>query len=252
MIERCAIAIMCKAPIAGRAKSRLRPALSAVQCATLAAAFLSDTVRTAQACGAHVLVSYWPSSVAAEQEIRVAAGHNVLVFAQQGNDLTERILHSFAVLFDQGYESAALINSDTPDLRVARLEAAVEAFRTCRDNPLVLGPTDDGGYYLVGCRCNARDQLQSIFAGVRWSTASALTDTVRNSEAAGIRTILLDSWNDIDTPADLLRLAARLQITPEAAPATTAVLDRLGYLPTMRDYLMVQKMGPPSRRWGHS
>jgi hypothetical protein len=98
-----------------------------------------------------------------------------------------------------------MIDSDTPTLPVGLLENAVTLVAS-GDPDLVLGPSEDGGYYLIGLR-RLRPEL---FEGMPWSTPAVFEETLRRADALGLRTAQLDSWYDVDTAIDLARLTAEL------------------------------------------
>lgn len=124
-----------------------------------------------------------------------------LLMPQSGGDLGARMSAAFAGLFAAGYLRVILIGSDLPTLPADRLREAERAL--CRGADLVLGPSEDGGYYLMGL---ARSH-EAIFQGVTWSGPDVFVQTRRRAEAAGLRVVTVAPWYDVDTPADLRRVA---------------------------------------------
>ena len=117
-----------------------------------------------------------------------------------------------------------MIDSDTPTLPTERLERAVAAM-SGGGHDLVLGPSEDGGYYLIGLR-----RLQpKLFEGMPWSTSTVLEETLRRARSLGLSATKLSAWYDVDTAADLARLQADLAAGPDSGPRHTRrfVLERL-------------------------
>ena len=113
-------------------------------------------------------------------------------------DLGQRMQHAFAEAFAAGTTQALIIGTDCPGLTAELLHQAAAALAT---HDLVLGPADDGGYYLLGMK-----QLHpDLFAGKQWSTATVLPDTLADAARLGLRTALLPTLHDVDSAADLAR-----------------------------------------------
>lgn len=124
-----------------------------------------------------------------------------LLAPQAGGDLGVRMSAAFRELFAAGYLRVILIGSDLPTLPADRLREAERALR--RDADLVLGPAEDGGYYLVGLTRNA----DAIFSGISWGAPDVFVQTKARAVAAGLRVQTAGSWYDVDLPADLQRVA---------------------------------------------
>src|SRR5215813_10437354 len=194
-----AVAIMAKAPWPGTVKTRLCPPLLATEAADLYRCFLLDKIAAVGAlAGAQPVIAYTPDDVRAEFDV-LAPGFSLV--AQQGPDLGARLYSTLAGLLAAGHAGAVAVDSDTPTLPAAFLQQAVDCLS--RPGPdVVLGPTEDGGYYLIGVRRAHRE----LFDGVPWSTADVLDVTLRRAARAGLRADCLPSWFDVDTPDDLERL----------------------------------------------
>lgn len=206
-----AIALVVKAPVAGRVKTRLCPPLRPEDAAALYHCFLLDSLdRVRRLRSARPAVAYTPEDARPFFE-RTCPGF-VLV-AQQGPDLGARLASTFQQLFEDGFGPVVAIGGDTPTLPPRFLELAVELITDPRID-VVLGPCEDGGYYLIGLR-RPRPEL---FAGISWSTDRVLCETVRRAAALGLTLASLPQWYDVDTPADLRRLQASLD-GPDAADA---------------------------------
>jgi rSAM/selenodomain-associated transferase 1 len=202
---RSAVAIMAKAARQGQVKTRLCPPLSPPQAAELYRCFLLDKIAQVSALAeAMPVVSYSPADAKAWFEPLTPA-HFILV-PQLGDDLGARLLSTFEHLFRLGYTRVLAIDSDTPTLPITFLTRALaQLARPTTD--VVLGPTEDGGYYLIGLR----QPYPQLFEQMPWSTAHVLPETVRRSAAEGLQVSCVDAWFDIDTPEDLSRLIASLE-----------------------------------------
>jgi rSAM/selenodomain-associated transferase 1 len=124
--------------------------------------------------------------------------------AQEGRDLGERQAHAFAWGFESGYDVVLLQGSDTPDLPGDMLLEAREKL-TAGSAQVVLGPSRDGGYYLIGLKV----LYPQLFRGQSWSTGSVLADTLSRARELDLKVHLLPYWRDIDTYADLADLLRR-------------------------------------------
>lgn len=132
-----------------------------------------------------------------------------LLIPQLGLDLGARLLSTFVQLFRQGFERVLAIDSDTPTLPSAYLQHALEVIAQ-PENDVVLGPTEDGGYYLIGLR-----RLHAeLFEDIPWSTPQVLTETLRRAQTRRLRAVCVETWFDVDSAADLRRLQGLLEASP--------------------------------------
>ena len=127
-------------------------------------------------------------------------------FAQEGQDLGDRMAGAFARSFELGMDKVVLIGTDCPTLQSQHLN---EAFEALTHSDLVLGPATDGGYYLIGMKRRA----DYLFEGISWSTSQVLTETLNVASQHGLTTTLLQELNDIDTSEDWERYTNQIQIT---------------------------------------
>jgi rSAM/selenodomain-associated transferase 1 len=214
MMVRTAVVIMAKVPQAGAVKTRLCPPLSPQMAEALYRAFLLDKItQVRQLKRASPIIAYTPSE--GRGFFAVCASDFTLV-PQQGADLGERLANSFAHLFASGYSGVLAIDSDTPTLPGAFLQQAIDLIAT-PETDVVLGPSEDGGYYLIGLRTLHRE----LFENMAWSTAAVVPETVRRAEAKGLKLAWLPPWFDIDTPEDLQRLQTMLTQTHGTEPRHT-------------------------------
>lgn len=214
-----AVAVMAKAPDAGVVKTRLCPPLSPREAAALARCFLRDRVAQVRAlAGVSPVIAYTPAS---ERGVFQRLAPAFTLIAQHGIDLGARMRSTLATLLATGHRAAIAIGTDTPTLPTAVLQHAVDRL-TSQDVDVVLGPADDGGYYLIGVRADH----PMLFDDMPWSTSTVLEITVRRARAAGLRTVCVNRWFDVDTPEDLTRLRAALAESQDVAPATRRFLER--------------------------
>ena len=203
---------------AGHVKTRLAAGIGEAQAAEIYRLFVATLVeRFATTADARQLV-YAPLERAAE--MKSAAGMHWQVVAQSDGDLGQRIHSFFEQSLAGGAERVVLIGSDSPTLPV---EFVDDAFEMLRDHDLVLGPSHDGGYYLVG----ASARTPPIFTGVDWSTSRVLQQTLARAAAARLRHKLLPKWYDVDTRDDLDHLIRSLDQSPTFQPLQAAIQSAL-------------------------
>ncbi len=199
-----AVAIMAKAPQPGQVKTRLCPPLSPDEAAQLYRCFLLDKIAQVNGLqGAAPVISYAPDD--SKPAFKDLTPPHFALIPQRGDDLGARLKCTFDQLFRQGYSRVIVIDSDTPTLPTAYLEQALRLIAV-RENDVVLGPTEDGGYYLIGLRRSHHE----LFEGMPWSTAQVFPETKSRSERSGLTVACTNPWFDVDTPDDLTRLIASL------------------------------------------
>ena len=222
-MERCAIAVMAKTPRVGETKTRLIPPLSPAAAAALSACFIQDAAENIAAAGRQATIdgyiAYWPPGSAAEMP-PLPEGTGLLPSRRAGLDAS--LPDAVADLLAAGYGAACLINSDSPTLPADLLVDAVRAICAPGDR-VVLGPAEDGGYYLIGLkRTHPR-----LFEGIAWSTPVVFAQTVKRAREIDLPTVVLPRWYDVDDLASLRRLNAELrQARDGQARHTAAFLHR--------------------------
>ena len=202
--DRVALAVMARAPSDGGGKTRLLAALRIQDGTDLRRAILLDTLDVVGRDTlpvAEPVMFYTPSTAGAE--LAKLTGDRWGLIPQRGEDLGERLEHAFTDLFVQGYAGALIIGSDLPTLPVEYVQLAA-AQLLALDDPVVLGPARDGGYYLIGLR----KPHPELFRGVAWSTASVLAETISIARNAALPVSLVPEWYDIDSVEDLRRATA--------------------------------------------
>lgn len=214
--ERPALALFARAPVAGRAKTRLIPALGAEGAAALYRAFLHDCIAKAEQLEAQTRV--WAAS---EDDRAWLEGELARpVQPQPPGDLGARIEGALRDGIDRTGR-ALVLGSDAPTIPLGHLRSALAALDRA---DLVLGPAADGGFWVIGARAPL-----PLGTGVRWSSRHTLADTLARARGAGLTIELVAPWYDVDTPADLELLRVHLALRPGAARHTAAALRALRF-----------------------
>jgi uncharacterized protein len=210
------LVIMAKAPRLGSVKTRLAVNLSSQQATELYACLLNDTIALGQALNQVEIAIMCPASDA-EDLSRVVA-QTVRVVPQIGQGLAAGLTCVFAQFTNPGARRVIAFNSDSPHLPASILESAFDVLETC---DMVVGPTHDGGYYLVG----AKASYAGLFSSDGMGTANALEALLMRARALGLSVRMTDPFYDIDVAEDLSQLADELQRVPEKAPRTARWLS---------------------------
>lgn len=204
------LVIMAKAPRAGAVKTRLIPSLSSQAVIDFYCCLLEDTLALARSLSGVDVAIMCPGSDV--NELKQLAGSEASVVGQQGEGLAAGLTSVFAH-FAGGQRRTIAFNSDSPHLPRSVLE---EAFETLAARDVVVGPTHDGGYYLVGAKASD----PTLFTGDGMGTSSALEGLLSRARALGLSVGFAIPFYDIDVADDLTRLAAELRLTSARAPRT--------------------------------
>lgn len=218
-----ALIVVAKQPAPGQTKTRLVPPLSFEQAAALYEGFLLDTLDLMRAVpGVRRVIAYLPRE-ARDYFARLAPDFDLI--PQRGADLGARLDHAVTHYLSNGHEQVVIMNSDSPTLPSEHLRQAFEQLTDHVD--VVLGPSDDGGYYLIGLRRPAPRLLREV----RMSTPRVLADTLRIAREENQRVALLPPWYDVDDRASLRRLIAEVRAS-EAGVArhSRSALESMGRL----------------------
>jgi len=211
----CTLVIMAKAPKPGTVKTRLAHCLPPPAVTALYRCLLDDTMTLAQSVGNVEVAIMCPASDV--DDLARLAGDSVRVVAQTGEGLAAGLTSVFAHFAATGQQRIIAFNSDSPHLPASVLQRAFEALATC---DVVIGPTHDGGYYLVG----AKATHPGLFNGDGMGTSSALETLLERILVQGLSVRLADPFYDIDVASDLIRLDEELRLSPPRAPRTAAWL----------------------------
>lgn len=208
------LVIMAKAPRPGAVKTRLAASLSLEAVTDFYRCLLDDTLALARSLNNVDIAMMCPEADA--NELAHLAGREVSVVAQQGEGLAAGLTSVFAH-FTQTYRRTIAFNSDSPHLARSVLE---DAFETLVAHDLIVGPTHDGGYYLVG----AKASHPALFVGDGMGTSSALERLLSSAQTLTLSVGFAAPFYDIDVADDLTRLADELRLAPARAPRTAAWL----------------------------
>jgi hypothetical protein len=215
-----ALIVFAKYPEPGRVKTRLTPALTPDEAASLYRAFLLDALDQYTALPADIRLYLGPS----ESTPPLREGPpGVKQFVQQGAALGERMKRAFEETFAAGYQRAVIIGTDHPTLPTAFVRQAFDAIASPAS--LSIGPSTDGGYYLLGMNTF----YPKLFEGMQYSHEDVLKDTLARATKTSAHITLLPPWYDVDRPEDVQRLVDDLRDRPNQAPRTQAALRRLAF-----------------------
>lgn len=218
------VAVFARYPRIGQVKTRLSPAISPALALELHTAMLMDALECAREAGAGPLILYWAAG-SGEPVGGFPISRGIETRTQRGDDLGERLCAAFADLLSDPGDRAVVIGADCPDLTP---DLVRDAFGALGRHDLILGPADDGGYYLIGLRRH----VPALFRGVPWGTGSVLAQTLERAKEAGVEVVTLGALGDIDTPEDLIGFVARRCFTsPGPGARTEAALREMGLLP---------------------
>jgi rSAM/selenodomain-associated transferase 1 len=197
MSNRNTLLVVAKQPLPGQTKTRLCPPLSPTQAAELYECFLRDTLDIMrQVHDVHRVIGFLPEDA---QDYFGQLAPDMQLISQFGASLGERLDHLLSETLMNGSQQAVVMDSDSPTLPA---EYISQAFDLLSKTDVVLGPTRDGGYYLIGMK---RPQSH-LLRQVQMSTHHVLADTVALAESTGLTVSLLPAWHDVDTIADLYQL----------------------------------------------
>ena len=223
-LRHAVVYIVAKAPRAGEVKTRLCPPLQPQQAARLATAFLQDTMGVVRQAGIDVRLICRGEAEREALTLLAERYGETPVHVQRGTGLGAALETAFERGLADGYAAVGVLGADSPALPPDVLRAAFTPLLQRKDADVVLGPADDGGYYLLA----ARQLYPALFRDMRWSTSTVLAETVRRCAAAGLQVRHLASCLDVDDVAGLRRLRALLAgAAAEVAPRTRAVLAGL-------------------------
>jgi len=216
------IALFAKAPVPGKVKTRLTTDLSPHESAALHKSFVIDTLTEMSALSnVDIFLACHPTSddpffLSLDKRFKLRS------LSQKGKNLGERMKNSFHDLKALGYEQVVLIGSDSPTLSGNVVE---EAFRSLEKCDLVLGPSLDGGYYLIGLS----REIPDIFGDIEWGSNSVFKDTCNKAKALGLNMHTLPFWYDVDTVRELRFLSIHLSgLDKEVCVETRMTLSKMG------------------------
>jgi len=214
------LVIMAKAPKPGLVKTRLASSLSPAAVTDFYCCLLDDTLALARSLGDVEVAIMCPDSDV--NELAQLAGSQASVVAQKGEGLAAGLTSVFTHFAAPGRQRTIAFNSDSPHLPRSVLE---DAFETLAAHDVVVGPTHDGGYYLVG----AKASHPTLFTRDGIGTSSALERLLSRARTLGLSVGFAAPFYDIDVVDDLTRLAEELRLAPAKAPRTAVWLKEWGH-----------------------
>jgi len=241
----CAIAVMAKAPRPGQVKTRLHGVLTAEEASQLSAAFLRDATANvgaaAQLAPVHGYIAYAPAGEEARLDGLIAPGTRLVLADGTGGEAPgvegfgRSLLHATRTLLGMGYGAACVLSADSPTVPTAWLARAAERL-LAPGRRAVLGPADDGGYWLLGMQMAEPE----LYARIAWSTDVVAAATTERAEEIGLPLDRLSTWFDVDDRESLQRLVQELDAPPQgierpfAAPSTARCMAGLGLADRLR------------------
>ena len=217
-----ALVVIARYPEAGKTKTRLARTLGNQQTANLYQAFLTDLAQRFAGSAYHLHWTYTPPTVdyqAFVSSLVPEHASRMFCFPQQGDELGERLLYAFNWCNQRGFQRTILIGSDTPHISRHVIDAATKALD---EVDIVLGPSEDGGYYLIGM-----DIPYDVFSGIPMSTPEVREATIAAAHRLGLKVHLLETLLDVDEYSDLQRLVALLEKNSDLAPITADHLTHM-------------------------
>jgi rSAM/selenodomain-associated transferase 1 len=209
------VVVFGREPIPGAVKTRLAASVGDEAAAAIYRELLAHTLRVATAVGADIVLS-----VAEPPGRGLRPPTDVAVEIQAAGDLGHRLAVAVERRFAEGYGRVVVIGSDCPELEPRHLEAALEGLAA---HPVVVGPAEDGGYWLIGLCA----PVPGLFADLPWSTADVLELTRGRLRELDLSWLELDTLHDLDTEADLRRFLAECA-SSELVRHLRSALARLG------------------------
>lgn len=191
-----ALIIMARSPEAGEVKTRLSPALDKKERRALYSRLLDDTVNRLRAVdSAEIIMAHTPDGAGAYFRERFG----LACIEQGGGDLGQRLSRVITLVLGKGYGRVAVVGSDIPGLDAAIAE---DAFNALEAADVAIGPSRDGGYYLIAMS----RPMPELFRDIPWSSPETLRKTIERAEGLGLSVRTLCVLDDVDTPEDLERL----------------------------------------------
>ena len=209
-----AVVVMAREPTPGTVKTRLRPSLSDNDIAALDEALLRDRIDQVRSLrGVSPVIAYTPPE---SRSFFAGLAPDFRLLPQTGDGLSARLSNMVEQVLDTEHRGVIGTDSDSPTLPANHLQEAVDCL-AAGGTDVVLGPSDDGGYYLIGLQ----RPYPELFNDMPWSTPQVYGETLRRAKELGLRVAALPPWYDVDTPAELSRLQAEVSALGAAAPRHT-------------------------------
>ncbi|HUT00213.1 MAG TPA: TIGR04282 family arsenosugar biosynthesis glycosyltransferase [Candidatus Thermoplasmatota archaeon] len=213
------ILLFVKYPEKGKVKRRLTTDIDEETIQELYRCFVDDTLTTIKKINTHLFICFFP--VDAEKKFHEWLGSIFSFLPQKGTDLGEQMKNCFSDAFTKGFRKVVLMGSDSPDLPEAFLQSAFAELQT---HDVVLGPSSDGGYYLIGFRNTTF--TPNILEEIHWSTPMVFKETMAKIKGTNQSVSILPIWSDVDTITDLRNLVSRSKNTAFKSSHTITFLQQ--------------------------
>ena len=198
--------LFVKSPIKGQVKTRLAAQTDGDLVVELYKCFVDDMISLVENLDVHLEICFYPANT--KSTFSEWLGEQHCYTPQTGDNLGERLRNAFGNAFEEGFSNVVAIGTDSPDLPVHYL---IESFEVLDTHDTVIGPANDGGYYLIGF--SKEKFTPEAFDNISWSTDSVFEQTVSILKRHGRKVYLLPLWHDVDTIADLKSLLLRTRNT---------------------------------------
>jgi len=216
------ILVFVRAPEMGKVKTRLANVIGHDAALRLYMSFVADELDMVRDLFVDVIICFHPHT--ARQKVGDWLNDEFDFMAQSGNDLGERMKNAFEEVFSRGYHQALLIGSDLPDLPSSTI---LDAFDHLIKHDAVIGPCEDGGYYLIGFRPDT--YCSEAFMQIPWGTAQVFDQTLLRFHEKNLNCYTLPTWRDIDDYEDLVLLKKSLDKSPTTAKHTYSCIINLDH-----------------------
>ena len=212
-----ALILFARDPILGKVKTRLSPFLEEDVILKLYTCFLQDSLdNIGKVENVDLFVGVAPSNESGF--FTGTLGSDIRLFVQEGENLGAKMRRAIQDRFAEGYERVVIIGSDSPSLPASYLYRALGS-----DKDMVLGPSTDGGYYLIGMR----EKVVEVFKDVTWGAETVLQETCERLVQKGASLELLPVWYDVDTPEDLKFFKTHLDLIEQAGLGASGETGKL-------------------------
>ena len=228
MASNQAILVFLRAPEPGKVKTRLAKRLGVTLAFSLYIRFVEDTLETVTALGIPVRICFYP--LTKKDAVTLWLGDRYTYWRQSGDNLGQRMATTFTRAFETGVERAVLIGTDIPDLPGRIIE---EAFNALNSHDAAIGPSADGGYYLIGF--NANGFLPAIFEGIGWGHPDVFSRTMEIFDTYKTSVHRLPIWRDIDEVEDLLSFVQRNAGNNTSGKNTAALIAKCIHSPGIQN-----------------
>jgi hypothetical protein len=218
-----AVILFARDLILGQVKTRLSSLFDDETILRLYTCFVEDSLeKIRQVDNADCFVGISPSNISGF--FNGIEDSDTRLFIQQGKDLGDKMRQAFVDRFSDGYKKVVIIGSDSPSLPVSYINQALNS-----DKDLMLGPSTDGGYYLIAMT----GKVSEVFDGIAWGTEQVLDETLNRVKKAGVSLELLPVWYDVDFPEDLKFLKTHLELITQSGLCevgkTKKILDEISF-----------------------